>query len=276
MTALQTKQDDYLLPLDPKDFASLSTYKAQERMRIMFHNWNTTKTINEDIVESFLRYLKETYKPSSFNTYKTNFMQLLKKLPVLKNTENLERVQKQFKKHTVKLNHTQNSRVFTSDELKYILEESGEKESLFFKFLYDSACRVSEMLDCEIAHCKESGKIVIITVIGKGRKERKVRVPKELYLEIRNTFKGEKYLFEHNKKRYSRQYIYKLIKTHTGEEQKKYSPHNFRHSRATHLKDSGASYQELQELLGHSSVKTIIMFYDKTTLREELFLRTCV
>lgn len=273
MTDIQTTNSETLLPLDSRDFSSLSYYQSIERVRVLFNEFNQTRTINEDIVVSFLGHLKSKYRPSTYITYKSNFMTLLKTLPVLKSTENLERVEKLFRKHTVKLYENKTEKTFSKEELASILGQVNKKEKLFVNFLYFSGSRVSEMLDSEIANCKTIGKMIIITVIGKGHKERKLRIPKELHREILETFKGKKYLFEHSGRKYTRQYVFKFLKKYKTEEGVSYSPHNFRHSRATHGLIDGWTYKQMQELLGHSSIKTLTRFYDKSTIDETIYFK---
>lgn len=262
-----------LLPLDSKDFSSVSYYKSIERVRTLFNEYNETKTINEEIVEDFLRYLKSKFRPSSYLTYRSNFLQLLKKLPVLKSTENLEKLEKLFRKNSVKLDESKTDKTFSREELSSILGQANKKECLFLRFLYYSGARVSEMLDSEIKNCKTKNNIVTITVIGKGSKERKLRIPKEFHSEILETFKGKKYLFEHSGRKYTRQYIFKFLKKYKTEEGVSYSPHNFRHSRATHGLLDGWTYKQMKELLGHSSEKTLIRFYDKSSIDENTYFR---
>lgn len=272
-TELQTTNSGALLPLPLEDYKTLSYYQSIERIRVLFNNFNQTRTINEDIVVNFLNYLKDKYKPSSYNTYRSNFLQLLKSLPVLQVIKNLERVEKLFKRNSVKLDENKTDKTFSREELSSILGQVNQREKLFVNFLYMSGCRVSEMLDSEIKNCKTKNNIVTITVIGKGSKERRLRIPKELHREILETFKGKKYLFEHSGRKYSRQYVFKFLKKYKTEEGVSYSPHNFRHSRATHGLLDGWTYRQMKELLGHSSEKTLIKFYDKSTIDETIYFK---
>ena len=143
---------------------------------------------------------------------------------------------------------------------------SGIRDKAMLELMYASGLRVSELLNLEKANLNL--KRGIVTIFGKGAKERKVPVGDFAmeyvvkYLnEVRGKFHGDKskYLFlNRSGKPLSRFYFIRQVKKYALEAgiDKEISPHILRHSFASHLLKHGADLRTIQELLGHSNVST--------------------
>lgn len=158
-----------------------------------------------------------------------------------------------------------------------IEKPDGLRDRAMLETMYASGLRVSELLSLDMArvNCKKA----IITVFGKGAKERKVPLGDfaieyiERYIkEVRrkNPGKDSKYLFLN---RYgeplSRQYFFKQIKKYALEAgiQTSISPHTLRHCFATHLLENGAQLRVVQEMLGHTNIATTQIYTHISTKR---------
>jgi integrase/recombinase XerD len=143
--------------------------------------------------------------------------------------------------------------------------------------MYASGLRVSELLALEKGRI--NFKKAIITVFGKGAKERKVPLGdfaieyiQKYDKEVRklNPGKDSKYLFLN---RYgeplSRQYFFKQIKKYALEAgiETPISPHTLRHCFATHLLENGAQLRAVQEMLGHANIATTQIYTHISTKR---------
>lgn len=139
----------------------------------------------------------------------------------------------------------------------------GDTRHLIFMLFYYTGMRVSELV-----HLKERDvwfQSDLISIIGKGNKQRQVPVDKKLILLVKQYIAEKKRLFENpaetllvNEKNLplSREVVYRIVRGSLEEVttiQKK-SPHVLRHSFATHLSDNGAPISAIKELLGHSSL----------------------
>lgn len=153
----------------------------------------------------------------------------------------------------------------------------GMRDKAMLETMYASGLRVSELL------ALERGKVDlrhgVITIYGKGAKERKVPIGDfaidylKQYVEgprRKNPGAGTKYLFLN---RYgqplSRQYFFKQIKKYALESgiETSISPHTLRHCFATHLLENGAQLKAVQEMLGHTNIATTQIYTHISTKR---------
>ena len=138
----------------------------------------------------------------------------------------------------------------------------SERQRCFLLFLWVTGCRVSEMLNVKLANC-EVGERVRIRILGKGRKERFVSIPYDLYMRIDRTFVGVEYLFETKTgATYSRSYVSNQI-AKLGRDiiSKRISAHTFRHSFATRKISETHKTEAVSRYLGHSSVAITLSLY---------------
>lgn len=171
------------------------------------------------------------------------------------------------------------------NDLLEILEESsknkdGIRDRLIIEMLYATGLRVSELVNIKLNDIDFNNRRII--VCGKGNKERIVyygeyaeKVLKE-YLETHQKNK-ENYLFmnargEKLTDRGVRYIIDKImqrlsVKTHV-------TPHVLRHTFATDMLNNGCDIKIVQELLGHSSLKTTEVYTHVTNERlKEVYYR---
>ncbi len=151
---------------------------------------------------------------------------------------------------------------------------TSEKQRLFIRFLWETGCRVSEMTGARLDRCKEEGGRVSIAIMGKGRKERIVRVSAELFADIRRAYpSAQVHLFETAGGRpYLRSYVARdigKIGTRAGIHA---WPHLFRHSFATRKISETGKIKAVSEYLGHSSTSITLDMYTHEDLTDaELF-----
>jgi integrase len=105
-------------------------------------------------------------------------------------------------------------KVLSVGEAKMIVENTKDRTvRLMITFLVGTGVRVSEMLGIRLSDLTTgSGKFVGIRVMGKGAKERKIHVKKEIVDRIRNYFQGTTWLFEHHGRPFSRISVTNRIK----------------------------------------------------------------
>ena len=152
---------------------------------------------------------------------------------------------------------------------------SGIRDKAMLETMYSSGLRVSELLKLEKGQVNLSKGIV--TVFGKGAKERKVPISeyaidfiKKYISEVRNKSKNKesKYLFLNKQGNpISRIYFFKQVKKYSemcGIE-KQVSPHSLRHSFATHLLNHGAQLRVVQGMLGHTNIATTQIYTHVST-----------
>ena len=155
------------------------------------------------------------------------------------------------------------------DEASALMERGYQNKLLdlrdraIYELLYASGLRISELTNLNVGSVSFSEKLV--TVLGKGRKERIVPIGRKslkalvAYLDARNCPPESEPLFLNVRgKRLTARSIQRNLKNRLIKAKliKDISPHALRHSFATHLLDAGADLRMIQELLGHASLST--------------------
>ncbi len=137
------------------------------------------------------------------------------------------------------------------------------RDMLVFTLLYDTGCRISELLSIkEDAIEWEQRRL---KVLGKGNKERYVfftercRKLMTYYLSLKKERFSCPFLLCSNKGKQlpisTVGSMFAVYRKRLGW-QKPFTPHVLRHTYATHLLDNGADIRLVQELLGHQSIST--------------------
>ena len=166
-------------------------------------------------------------------------------------------------------------RVLNNDSYNELLRACGsDRQRAFIMFLWSTGARVNEMTTTELRNCKYENGHYKITVMGKGSKERDLFLQTDTFNFIRETFKGNKYLFETSSgKKYYNPYVTTEIKKVGKRINRHLSAHNLRHSYGTEmLKRYPEKIKEISLSMGHANISTYLDSYVKVSLSpEEIF-----
>ena len=136
-----------------------------------------------------------------------------------------------------------------------VMQMADIQERLMVMMLYGLGLRISELSSLKLSQIKKEW----IEVIGKGSKSRQIPLMPSIYTLIeryRRDFAPREYLFEKGKSPLNAAQIrYKVTKLFKAAGIKA-TPHQLRHSFATHLLNNGARIADVSELLGHETMAT--------------------
>ncbi len=234
--------------------------------------------LNYNNIVSFINESKKKYSISTVALYKA----ALKKLVKYNIKDITKRAYIDLAFNDIKIS-SQNKTIHKEKTIsKKVVEDmikfSNSRNKLVIWTLYKTGLRVSELIQIELKNCKEvqtgSTIYISISILGKGSKERKIKLEKVLFDKIREMFKGEVYLFEtKNSTKFSRFAIYEIVKKAgiraLGTNQ--IHPHTLRHSFATKLLvEDRKSLKSVSLYLGHSSTAITSDFYihDELTIED--------
>lgn len=260
---------------------SVRTIEQLKQMTKTFNNWNQHQTITLDRIKSFLEEEKESKASNTVKREKSLLKSILPfTFPELNNKVASKRLDAELSEIRLPKTNSDKSQYALSEEkiLEALDGFKNNKHKLIIRFLYHTACRVSECLNIKLKDCIIGREETKIRIIGKGYKEGYLRLSTKLFNEIRNEFQGKQYLFERKgkKKTYSRQNIFLIVSKFESIISVPFSPHKLRHSRATNLIQDGIPVSQVSKFLRHSSTKTTIEFYDHSILETKTLLRTAV
>ncbi|MBQ2423684.1 MAG: tyrosine-type recombinase/integrase [Alistipes sp.] len=151
------------------------------------------------------------------------------------------------------------------EELSYERDFRSQRDSIIISLLYGCGIRLAELLGIKVGHISGGA----VKILGKGGKERIVPLLPELTARIARytavcrqmgiELGSESKLIVGSKgKPLSRSTVQRVVANQmqlSGIQGRK-SPHVLRHTFATDLLRSGADMREIQELMGHSSLRS--------------------
>lgn len=276
------KFEVYLLTEKRVAINTLAAYKRDLNQFILFLN---TKKLTIELVQSadlkkFLAYLHKM---------KLSARSIARKISALKTFYSYVSQQFEWKNIAQELRIPKMAQTLphylSEDEIKELFAAAetdaspyGLRNKVMLYLLYTSGMRISELVKLCISHIHfDTG---FISVFGKGGKQRMVPIPKivldmlQIYIDTTLATKQEKkkirggalYIFPTQYagkiKPMSRQSFWIILNAiwkKTGIE-KLISPHQLRHSLATHMLKQGLDLRSLQIVLGHENLTTVQIY----------------
>lgn len=160
--------------------------------------------------------------------------------------------------------------VLSRDEIKRLIQQPKNlKHQLIICLFYNCGLRMGELLYLKPEHIDRDRMEVNIKG-AKGNKSRNIPIEQNVLIlldKYLNEYKPKEYIFNGQfGNLYSERSINQFLKYWCKKAgvNKSISAHTLRHSYATHLHESGIELAVIQELLGHSNIKTTDI-YTKTS-----------
>lgn len=256
-------------------------YVDQYRKDLEFKNYSENSILNyESQVKSFLNYFNGKFtEPSKINET------AIKEWIMFGNSINSRKHRisaiKLFYIHTIRqplkfknIEYPKADKklpiVLSVDEIQKMFNVCENlKHKVILSLLYSCGLRVSELINLEWTHIDRS-RMIINVIQGKGKKDRQVMLPEDIIPLL------EKYYYQYKPKKYvlngqfpekQLQYtdrsvgeVIKQLATKAGICNKRVYTHLIRHCFATHLVEQGTDINLIKELLGHSNVKTTMIY----------------
>ena len=241
-------------------------------------NIEDVRDVNPEVITSFFKSLatlitarrKRPFSANSQSTLLATLKQFFRSLYV-----NELILENPFRKVDIRIKIEEKRRIImTPDEMSEFLDSItldqplGLRDKTIFELMYSSGLRISDAskINREDVNLKEG---TILIRQGKGKKDRVIPVHKvalkflKLFLIESRLKKGPLFYGMYNQARLgasaiNNRFIYWLKKA--GLYRCNLSSHCIRHSTAVHLLAGGADLRYVQELLGHESIETTVLY----------------
>lgn len=261
---LQETYSKSLCDITAKDFCQKNILCFMEWLRQERGNKTSTVNLRLRHIKRFCRFLMDE------NTLMISELSSIEKIAEIPDVA----------KDTIKF--------LTIEETKLILSQPdtgktiGLRDSFFMCLLYDSGCRVQEILDLKLKDFVVRRDSAELHIIGKGNKFRVTPISDELLLKFKKycsyyhkSGNYEGYLFYTKRKgncvQMSCDAAQALVKKYGIMAQEsiltlpRIHPHLFRHTRAMHLYMAGMPLELVSQWLGHSQMETSLIYARATT-----------
>ena len=160
--------------------------------------------------------------------------------------------------------------VLSRAEIERIIEATdNQKHKLVFSLGYACGLRVSEVVNLKVEDL-DIDELVVHIKGAKGKKDRISILPEKLRNDLRSLIAGKNakdYLFISNRGgNLTTTSLQKMFRKSLGKANiaKPATFHSLRHSFATHLLENGTDVRYVQELLGHSNIRTTQIYTQVT------------
>jgi integrase/recombinase XerC len=259
--------DKFIVNLHAKNFSrnTLSAYKKDSS-----HFLNFCGQKNKTCLKDFDKTLVRAYL-SRLQTLKLSRNSVLRKIAVLRSFAKFLLERELIKTDPFKLLALPKSekllpRFLTEKEIDKIITASrcSKRDLAMIELLYSSGLRRSELVSLNAGDIDFYG--AVVRVMGKGLKERITPVTKKAMQAVKDylserapAVQPQDALFlNKNGKRLSGHGLGLILKKLSlkANTLRKITPHEIRHSFATHLLNHGCDLRSLQEMLGHKNLST--------------------
>ena len=254
------EKTDRLLRLRNYSPKTCKAYLLYIRDYIIFLKQKNIKNKQKAIEEFLLDKHRRKQSPQTINLA-LNAVKFLYK-EVLKDPQKIDL---KFAKRSKKL-----PIVLSRAEIEKIIEATDNaKYKLMISLGYACGLRVSEVINLRVADL-DIDELVVHIKGAKGKKDRISVLPEKLQNDLRNIIAGKNasdFVFSSNRggklTTTSLQKVFRksLIKAKIS---KPVTFHSLRHSFATHLLENGTDVRYVQELLGHSNIRTTQIYTQVT------------
>ncbi len=253
-------QTENLLKLRGYSPKTRKTYLLYIEQYLVFSRKHNLKE-KQEAVEKFLLEKVEKGKSSQTVNLALNSVKFFYK-EVLKSDEKIDL---KFSKKTKKL-----PVVLSREEIKKILESiPNQKYRLAIALAYAGGLRISEIQNLKIQDINLD-ELTIHLKSAKGKKDRITVFPEKIKTDFQNLIAGkhnDDFVFNSNRggklTTRSFQAVFKKA-LQKAKINKEATFHSLRHSFATHLLENGTDVRYVQELLGHSNIRTTQVYTQVT------------
>ncbi len=156
--------------------------------------------------------------------------------------------------------------ILSQEEIKKLIDHTlNLKHKVLLSLIYSAGLRISEAINMKLTDI-DSQRMIIHVKNAKGNKDRYTLLSTkvlQLLREYYSIYVPKKYLFEGQKgDQYSDRSAQMVLRNSAQKAgiMKKITLHTLRHSFATHLLENGTDIRYIQNLLGHSSPKTTMIY----------------
>lgn len=260
---------EYRKELDRK---TLKAYRIDLRQ---YFEYICVDELDKEKIEEYVTHLHKSYKQK---TVKRKIASIKAFYNYLEETEII--AESPFRKIKVKFKETVTlPRIIPREEIEKLLNHMyqclNENDKASRKFMLRDVAVIEVFFATgarvyEISNIRDDSinlNTGLIRLMGKGGKERYVQISntsilevlKKYYDENEQSIKKSGYFFVNNREsRYTEQSIRLMLKKYTKQAgiERNITPHMFRHSFATYLIEEGVDVSCVQQILGHSSIKT--------------------